>query len=512
MKGSGHPYVVRQSTNNGVKGYINEDIKFLNEGNTISFGQDTATVFYQDKPYFTGDKIKVLKPKEDGFNRLNASFFLALINRAFSSFTWGAQSFSIATIESQTISMPITKGDKIDYHFMESFVRELEAYLIATGLSDYNLTTPERKALSDFIDYKWKDFRIGDLFERVKTNKLTYKAKELPQHPDGLNTLPCLTSSFMNQGLNYYTQRKGATILKNVISIPSNSDVYRAYYQPNDFTVLSDAYAIQWKDHNYILNSKHYLFLVTCINKVTDLPIYSYKNKMGGWNVVKDKEITLPVTSEGKLDLEAMALLTSAIQKVVIEKVARHTDKRLEVARKVINSVADSSSFHHRTERNSTRDVIPIYNHFSPGRLPLYSIRAACGYFNNMEIPEAEGWIDASGYGFTPDKDRFFAVYAKGNSMFPRIQDGDICVFEWYIAGSRNGEIVLSQSIEDDIDYGGKYTIKKYYSEKVVTEEGWEHTGIQLQSLNPDYQSIDISQDNARNLRTIGILKAVIHK
>ena len=53
----GNPYVVRTSLNNGVRGYIDEDEQFLNEGNTISFGQDTATMFYQEKPYFTGDKL-----------------------------------------------------------------------------------------------------------------------------------------------------------------------------------------------------------------------------------------------------------------------------------------------------------------------------------------------------------------------------------------------------------------------------------------------------------------------
>ncbi|MCM1128391.1 MAG: restriction endonuclease subunit S [Alistipes senegalensis] len=46
-----YPYIVRMSGNNGQKGYINSDIQYLNEGNTISFGQDTATMFYQEKPY-----------------------------------------------------------------------------------------------------------------------------------------------------------------------------------------------------------------------------------------------------------------------------------------------------------------------------------------------------------------------------------------------------------------------------------------------------------------------------
>ncbi len=42
-----------------------------------------------------------------------------------------------------------------------------------------------------------------------------------------------------------------------------------------------------------------------CINKVTDLPIYSYKNKLGGWNVVKDKYIQLP-QKDGEIDFDFM--------------------------------------------------------------------------------------------------------------------------------------------------------------------------------------------------------------
>lgn len=152
---------------------------------------------------------------------------------------------------------------------------------------------------------EWGEYRIGDLFERVSTLKLPYKAKDLPSSPEGEFDLPCLTSSFMNQGLNYYVPKSGATILQSVISIPSNSDVYRAYYQSAPFTVLSDAYAIRWIYEGGHPSSELYLFLVSCINKVTDLPIYSYKNKLGGWNVVRKKYIQLP-TRDGKIDFMFM--------------------------------------------------------------------------------------------------------------------------------------------------------------------------------------------------------------
>lgn len=170
------------------------------------------------------------------------------------------------------------------------------------------------------------------MFERIKTNKLPYKAKDLPSEPKGTHTLPCLTSSFNNQGLNYFAPYNGATVLKNVISIPSNSDVYRAYFQSNEFTVLSDAYAIRWIFDDVKFSSNQYLFAVQCINEVTDLPIYSYKNKLGGWNVVQNKYIQLP-TKDGKPDYETMDILISAIQKLVIKDVVQYADRKIKATK-----------------------------------------------------------------------------------------------------------------------------------------------------------------------------------
>ncbi|SJL29800.1 restriction endonuclease subunit S [Porphyromonas gingivalis] len=340
----GHPYVVRTSQNNGIRGLIKEEERFLNDANTISFGQDTATMYYQPIPYFTGDKIKILKPKIHQFNKGNAQFFISCLQKPFMSFAWGASSFNVKTIEKQTILLPTSKGE-IDFEFMEKFIAELKAlriaelkaYLFVTGLKDYTLTPEEEQALQCFDSnhIEWGEYKMGELFRRRDTEKLFYKAKELPKEPKGEYTLPCLTSSFLNQGLNYYAPRKKATILKDVISIPSNSDVYRAYYQSRDFTVLSDAYAIEWAYGNKKMSREQYLFLVSSINQVTDLPIYSYKNKLGGWTVVKDKRISLP-TLKGEIDYALMETLISAIQKMVIKDVVLYADREIEETKQVI--------------------------------------------------------------------------------------------------------------------------------------------------------------------------------
>ena len=125
----GKPYVVRTSLNNGIRGYINKEEQFLNEGNTISFGQDTATMFYQEKPYFTGDKIKILKSKDKGFNKLNGLFLVSAMTKSFSSFTWGGSSFNIKIIGSQLIKLPV-ESERPNLLIMEILISAIRKLVI----------------------------------------------------------------------------------------------------------------------------------------------------------------------------------------------------------------------------------------------------------------------------------------------------------------------------------------------------------------------------------------------
>ena len=134
--------MVRTGLNNGIRGYINEDEHFLNEGNTISFGQDTATMFYQEKPYFTGDKIKIVKSKDNKFNKSNAQFFITTMRKSFSSFSWGSSSFNVNIIANQLITLP-KKAKQVDYETMETFISAIQKLVIKDVLlyADKKITT-----------------------------------------------------------------------------------------------------------------------------------------------------------------------------------------------------------------------------------------------------------------------------------------------------------------------------------------------------------------------------------
>ncbi|AMW16513.1 restriction endonuclease subunit S [Glaesserella parasuis] len=343
-------YPVYSSDNNGVVGYTDMPTYICDESRKfyVVFGDHTRTFNIATKSFSILDNVKVLKPLQ----RVSLRQLLFIIS------SWKkeipdlgyARHWKIA--KEVKLSLPIkpnANSDKlaqIDFDFMENFISQLEAfrisqleaYLLVTGLKDYTLTAAEQQALADFENGKvvWGEFKMSDLFERISTRKLNYKAVDLPKEAQGEYVLPCLTSSFQNQGLNYYAPQKGATILKNVISLPSNSDVYRGYYQSREFTVLSDAYAIRWSNKKVPFLSQHYLFSVVCINKVTDLKIYSYKNKLGGWNVVQNKYINYPIKN-GEMDYGFMETLISAVQKLVIKDVVRYADIKIAATKQVIN-------------------------------------------------------------------------------------------------------------------------------------------------------------------------------
>lgn len=142
--------------------------------------------------------------------------------------------------------------------------------------------------------------------------------------------------------------------------------------------------------------------------------------------------------------------------------------------------------------------------------LPLYSMKAACGYFGEGESVEEQGWVKVEGMGRL--NRNMYVVKACGHSMEPRIQDGDYCVFEANPTGSRQGKIVLAQhrGFYDD-DNAGAYSIKEYRSAKTFDEYGnWQHESIELHPLNNDYNPIILSPDDIEDFRIIGSFVGVV--
>ena len=330
-----YPYIVRMGTNNGQKGYINENTKYLNDGNTISFGQDTATVFYQEKPYFTGDKIKILKPKFHEFCKNNAQFFIAAMNLAFRSFSWGSSSFNMEIIKDVKLTLPSTPDGKIAFAFMESFiaeleaerVAELEAYLTVSGLDNYELSKEEEKAIIAFSrgDLKFDGFRFDVIFNNIKQGRRLKKEDQLP------GNIPFVMSGITNTGVVGFISNPVARFPSNSITI----DIFgNSFYRSYAFGAGDDT-GVYWND-KIPYSPNIMLFFTTAMGKALQGKFsYGKKLRSSQSNAFK---MLLPI-KDGEPDYKTMELLISAIQKLVIKDVVLYADRKIAGTKQAISTL-----------------------------------------------------------------------------------------------------------------------------------------------------------------------------
>lgn len=122
--------------------------------------------------------------------------------------------------------------------------------------------------------------------------------------------------------------------------------------------------------------------------------------------------------------------------------------------------------------------------------LPLFDIQAACGDFNYQSGTGFKCWFNAYDYNGKL-KEEMFVVKAVGDSMSPKISDGDYCIFKKYgvdsVIGSREGEIVLVEKYDSITETN--YVIKEYHHEG----KGTEYEKIILHSLNDKYDDIELT-------------------
>ena len=491
----GHNVISAGESNNGIVGKTDVAARVFS-GNTITIDM-FGNSYYQYKPYkmVTHARVFSLSPLEGiKMSERIGLYVLAQIKYFKNLFSYDNMC-SWEKVRLLTIELPLNLHGDIDFDFMESYTRyiedycfrELGLYFEASGFSDCTLTLAEQKAINMINEGNapTKSIKVGELFD-IHPTKSYGQTNETLFATRG--NVPVIVNSSRENGVGGWVAL-AATEKGNMITYSDTTTSDAVFYQPIDFIGYSHVQGLYPFEPEH-WNENTCLYFLTLFRKSAG-GRFDYATKFTRY-IAMDMDVSLPVTDDGSIDYAFMENYINAIKKQTIARVKEYIDSE------------------YRTDEKSVEEQtnIPVFGDYQPGRIPLYNLHAACGYFDENEIPEAEGWLDANGYGFTPDKDRYFAVHAKGDSMLPKIHDGDICIFEWYRAGSRNGEIVLMQCNGIDPDTACHYTIKKYTSRKVTTEESWKQEVITLSPLNSEYEDLHLSSDET--YRTIGILKCIL--
>ena len=161
------------------------------------------------------------------------------------------------------------------------------------------------KRVSKIDISRWGEFKVGDLFEQVKTKKIPFKALDLPQESNSVQSLPLVAAGIDSQGRNRYIEPEYATILQNCLTVSANgANSGAVFYQNSEFSILQDAYALRLVN-NYKNYRKQnvYLYLASVLTNV--LVNNDWTNK-ATWRKVQEKNIKLPITSTGQPDWQYM--------------------------------------------------------------------------------------------------------------------------------------------------------------------------------------------------------------
>ena len=137
------------------------------------------------------------------------------------------------------------------------------------------------------------------------------------------------------------------------------------------------------------------------------------------------------------------------------------------------------------------RLVVPKPTERNTTCVPLIPLRAAAGAFSDPQYIEDGGheWVAIeTGHRLRPG---MFVAQVVGESMTPVIPNGAYCLFRSPVHGTRQGKTVLVQLRDAaDPETGQRYTVKRYESSKVASDDSWHHATIRLSPANHAFDPI----------------------
>lgn len=317
VNGKGH-YLINSGVDNfGIKGRTDRPAKVF-PANTITI-DFWGNAYYRDFEYKMATHNHVFSLSGDIIKNREVGLFLVGSMASFPKVFSYSNMATWPKLKEMTVSLPVREDGTPDCDYMQEcviktmqgYVKEVDAYLSATGLNDCELTEADKQVLE--IKPQWKEFLMNDVFDIVKGKRLT-KEDQLPG-----NTL-FIGATAENHG---QTARIGQKPLfpANTITVSYNGSVGEAFYQEEPYWASDDINVLFLKDA--VLNRRLASYLCAVIRKAGKLFYYNQK-----WNLERMKvtKISLPVTSENIIDWGYMERYICAMEKRAIAAVVKWKD------------------------------------------------------------------------------------------------------------------------------------------------------------------------------------------
>ena len=345
-----YDFIGRTSVNWGIQGRLHKLSFEPNPKDSFSLVQVGETVaLWREKEWYASQNIFLLNPKINEIKE-NKLYFQGVINKEMSRYGKEYSSYpTMKSLEATKILLPVVESpepgheytvDDIDWQYMRKCIAELEqrriaeldAYLVASGLDDYELTDEDKEMLSSSTMQMFKEFAVKDVLNVEQTKSVVAKA-DLTE-----GDIPYVTRTVSDNGYMGTCGNKDKVNKGNCITIGAETGV--AFYQPNDFVAGNKVYRLSREG----LNIKEYLFLASILNMQTKN--YSYSNARIP-EKIKVERILLPVIKSSDpgheytaedIDFDYIERYIRATEKSVIADVVRYKNAVIAATKKIVDA------------------------------------------------------------------------------------------------------------------------------------------------------------------------------
>jgi len=278
-KNEGYNFVNRSEKNCGVSARILEEVNkkpFPAGLITVAMGGKVLSSFVQQEPFYTGQNVKVLKPKKEMSDLIKLYYCYCIELNRFRFSTFGREAnYSFDFI-------PVPDIDEIPKNLNEISISDYEFNKESVSNKKYELNTTN-----------WKWFRYDEIFDIKKGKRLT-KADMTE------GKINFIGASKYSNGLTAKISNNEHIHPANTITLSYNGSIGEAFYQAEPFWATDDINVLYPK---FKINSYIAMFLCTL------LPIEKYRFGFGRkWDkeMMEKTEIKLPITKNGIPDLQFM--------------------------------------------------------------------------------------------------------------------------------------------------------------------------------------------------------------
>ena len=353
------PLVTAGEANQGIAEFIgNKEQQTLHNSLTIDmFGY----CFYRDYPYKADDNVLSFG---ENISRGCGIYLASLISKAARGYGY-SQQFRLNSYKNTIISLPVIPNpdsnhkytiDDIDWNYMQERIAELEqeriaeleqeriaeldAYLIASGLDDYELTDEDKEILTLSPKYasneegtseadcedeqvKFEKYTLGELFTS-STGDVDLQQKDINGKGEFF-----INSGVENRGIKGRTDKPARVFPSNTITVDFWGN---AYYRNFEYKLATHNHVFSLAG-DIIRNRLVGMYIVGILSKLPKL--FSFNN-MATWNKLKTIEVSLPVTSNGEIDFDYMERYIRAIEKLAIADAVEYKEKMIATAKQVV--------------------------------------------------------------------------------------------------------------------------------------------------------------------------------